>query len=299
MSTTAQHSEASDLKLSHDQLSDDELMLYARQILLEGWGIGAQEKLRASTAIIIGAGGLGCPVSETLARAGVGHIYLIDNDVIELSNLQRQTLFKPEDVGRYKAETAAETLKRINPFIHIDYKVERLLPDNIDDIIRLLMSELTGSSVGADGSAKDNAGSSTDKNANILLLDCTDNFAIRELLNQVSVNYNIALLSASAIAMSGQLALYEPSKKTGCYHCVFGDVLSNRSDGRTEEQTCVSSGVLASTTSVMGNFQANAALYYLGLGHNPLAGQLLTWDARSMTQYNIRYRQNKNCRVCG
>lgn len=258
-------------------LNDDELMRYSRQILLPSWDISAQERLKASTVVILGAGGLGCPVSETLARAGIGAIHLIDDDVIEASNLQRQTLFSAEDIGEGKAKTASQALQAINPFVEVSFCEQRLTAQNA----RLLLIE----------KAQTN-------NQPFLLLDCTDNFAARELLNQVSVDEAIPLLSASAIGMSGQLALYEPSQQTGCYHCVFGDTLGSNSSENNDVQTCANSGVLASTTTVMGNLQANAALQYLGRGHNPLQSQLLIWDGGSMTQHKLRYRQDPQCPVC-
>lgn len=263
-------------------LSDGELMRYSRQILLESWDITAQEGLKASTVVILGAGGLGCPVSETLARAGVGAIHLIDDDVIEASNLQRQTLFCVNDIGQGKAKTACQALRNINSFVEVSYSDQRLTADNAKSLLLI------------DKAIEE------DKTENLfLLLDCTDNFTARELLNQVSVAASIPLLSASAIGMSGQLALYEPSKQTGCYHCVFGEALGSESQQNNSIQTCANSGVLASTTTVMGNLQANAALQYLGRGINPLQGQLLVWDGGSMTQHKLRYRQDKHCRVCG
>lgn len=251
------------------ELSDAELLRYSRQILLAGWDIDAQLKLKNSHVVIIGAGGLGCPASETLARAGVGRIELIDDDVIEESNLQRQTLFLPTDVGQYKAQAAANALQAINAFIQVDYRTQRLTE------------------------ALAQTWFDTDNLPN-LLLDCSDNFATRDLVNRISVRHGVPLLSASAIAMTGQLALFEPSKETGCYHCIFPNV-----GEQADERNCATSGVLASTTAVMGNLQANAALQFLGLGHNPLAGKLLLWDGQRMTQRTIGYPKDTECVVCG
>lgn len=254
-----------------EQLLDSELLRYARQILLDGWDIDAQLRLKSSRVVIIGAGGLGCPASETLVRAGLGQIHLIDDDVIEASNLQRQTLFLPEDIGQFKAETAATMLERINPLITARGTVTRLSKDNADELL-------------------DIAAGKPD-----LLLDCTDNFATRDMINRMSVRYQIPLLSASAIAMQGQLALFEPHLNTGCYHCVFGSVVA---DEEADERTCANSGVLASTTAIMGNLQANAALQYLGLTKNPLTNKLLIWDGRQMQQRLMGYRQDPECPVC-
>ena len=252
-------------------LGDAELLRYARQILLDGWDIDAQLRLKASRVVMIGAGGLGCPASETLVRAGLGQVHLIDDDMIEASNLQRQTLFLPEDIGKPKALTAAHMLTKINPLVRARGTVARLSEDNAYELLEM-------------ASGKPD-----------LLLDCTDNFATRDIINRISVRYQIPLLSASAIAMQGQLALYEPHLNTGCYHCVFGSVTD---DAAADERTCANSGVLASTTAIMGNLQANAALQYLGLTKNPLTNKLLIWDGSQMQQRLMGYRKDAHCPIC-
>ena len=254
-----------------EMLGDAELLRYARQILLDGWDIDAQLRLKASRVVMIGAGGLGCPASETLVRAGLGQVNLIDDDIIEASNLQRQTLFLPEDIGKPKALTAAQMLTKINPLISACGTVARLSEDNAYELLDMV-------------SGKPN-----------LLLDCTDNFATRDIINRISVRYQIPLLSASAIGMEGQLALYEPQLNTGCYHCVFGSVIP---DAAADERTCANSGVLASTTAIMGNLQANAALQYLGLTKNPLTNKLLIWDGSQMQQRLMGYRKDAHCPIC-
>lgn len=258
--------------LDHQSLTDEELLRYARQVLLDGWDIEAQLRLKSARIAMIGAGGLGCPASETLARAGLGHVHLIDDDEIEASNLQRQTLFLPADIGQPKALIAAAMLQKINPLIKARGTVARLSEDNAYELL-------------------DMASGKPD-----LLLDCTDNFATRDIINRISVHYQIPLLSASAIAMQGQLALFEPQLNTGCYYCVFGDTDSENST--LDERTCANSGVLASTTAIMGSLQANAALQYLGLNSNPLANKLLLWDGKLMQQRMMGYRPDKLCPVC-
>ena len=253
------------------QLTDAELLRYARQILLDGWDIDAQLRLKASRVVMIGAGGLGCPASEMLVRAGLGQVQLIDDDVIEASNLQRQTLFLPEDIGKPKALTAAHMLNKINPLVRARGTVARLSEDNAYELLEM-------------ASGKPD-----------LLLDCTDNFATRDIINRISVRYQIPLLSASAIATQGQLALYEPHLNTGCYHCVFGSVTV---DAAADERTCTNSGVLATTPAIMGNLQANAALQYLGLTKNPLTNKLLIWDGSQMQQRLMGYRKDVYCPIC-
>ncbi|MDO5768653.1 MAG: HesA/MoeB/ThiF family protein [Psychrobacter sp.] len=268
------------------ELTDDELLRYSRQILLSGWDIDAQLNLKNSGVVIVGAGGLGCPVSETLARAGVGHIHLIDDDMIEMSNLQRQTLFTADDVGQPKAQVAAQRLQLINEMIGISFEVARIQGDNAEKLCQL-------------------SADMTPNTTPDLLLDCTDNFAVRDLLNRLSVRYQVPLLSAAAIGMSGQLTLFEPAKSTGCYHCLFGQAINesrrnqSQESASFDEQSCANSGVLASTTAIMGALQANAALQYLGRGDNPLWQKLLLWDGLTMTQRLMRYRADAHCPICG
>lgn len=255
---------------THNELTDAEMLRYARQILLDGWDIEAQTRLKNSHVLIIGMGGLGCPLAETLCRAGVGYLTIIDDDVIDESNLQRQSLFLPEDVGQSKALTAKKRLNQINAFCQVSALTTRLTVDNANEIL-------------------------VDFNQNSLsklICDATDNFKTRDHINQIAVNYQLPLLSASAIAQTGQLALYEASLYTGCYHCVF------QGEG-DDTRTCATSGVLASTTQIMGNLQAQAALTYLGLQKNALAQTLLLWQGQTMTLRKLKYRQDPNCPVCG
>lgn len=261
-----------DDELSDNELSDDELALYARQILLDEWGLKAQLRLKHANVLVVGVGGLGCPALETLVRAGVGHLLLIDDDKVQLSNLQRQSLFYPDDIGKPKAQTACLTLKKTNPYVEIHAICQRL----DDGLAHQLFAH---SATHAD-------------NRFDVILDCSDNFATRRLLNQLSVKHNIPLLSASAIAMNGQLALFEPAKNTGCYHCIFGHTTPI-------EQTCATSGVLASTPAFMGQLQANVALQFLGRGINPLANKLLLCDGQRMKIQAISYHKQASCDVCG
>lgn len=252
-------------------LTDHEMLRYARQILLEGWDIDAQLRLKDSSVLIIGMGGLGCPLAETLCRAGVGQLIIIDDDVIDKSNLQRQSLFMPQDIGKPKALVAKEKLNQINDFCQVTAIQQRLTLDNYPNILM-------------------------DFNKNSLsklICDCTDNFKTRDHINQIAVKQNLPLLSASAIAQTGQLALFEPAKHTGCYHCLFPNQGHNE-----DSRTCANSGVLASTTQIMGNLQAQVALTYLGLGKNSIAQTLLLWQGESMSLRKLKYQQDRACPIC-
>ncbi len=261
---------------SYNQLSDEEMLRYARQILLAGWDIDAQIRLKNSHVIIVGMGGLGCPLAETLCRAGVGHLTLIDDDVIDESNLQRQSLFTPKDIGQLKALVAKQKINKINDFCKVEVITQRLTLENYSQLLNL-----------------------THKNSlSKLICDCSDNFKTRDHINQITVKQNLPLLSASAIAQTGQLALFEPYLGTGCYHCLFPNQKYSESE-EDDNQTCATNGVLASTTQIMGNLQAQAALTFLGLGKNSIAQTLLLWQGEQMNLRKLKYQQDKNCTVCG
>lgn len=243
------------------ELSDSELLRYARQILLDDWDITAQLNLKNANIAIIGVGGLGCPVSQILARAGVGRIHLIDHDVIDESNLQRQTLFTHHDVGKYKAQIAKNVLEIANPLIHIHASTQKITDDNIADVIKKVD----------------------------LVIDCTDNFGVRDVINRYCVKNGLPLLSNSAIGEIGQIALFEPD--TGCYQCVFGNDLG-------DENNCTNTGVLASTVNVIGSMTAQIALAFLGRGHNPIKHQLLIWQGKTLTLKKLQFHKNTDCSIC-
>jgi adenylyltransferase/sulfurtransferase len=245
------------------ELNDDEMHLYSRQILLEGWDIEAQEKLKLANVLIVGCGGIGCTSAELLARAGVGQITLIDADTIEMSNLQRQIAYVEEDIGLYKAEILAKRLKQINPHIRIESYTSKLDESNAEQLI----------------STQD------------LVLDGCDNFITRYLVNQMCTQLNIPLISASAIGFQGQLFMVESD--SACYECLFP-----KEQHANENLRCADSGVLATTPNVMASLQAHHALLYLGLAKTPLKQKLLLWDGLSMKQRLLAFEKDIDCSVC-
>ncbi|MDO4896631.1 MAG: HesA/MoeB/ThiF family protein [Moraxella sp.] len=242
------------------ELGDDELLRYSRQILLDGWDMDAQIRLKCANVLLIGAGGLGCPVAQILTRAGVGQLHLIDHDVIDDSNLQRQVLFTKDDIGKPKATVAKTALERQNHLITITASTQKITPDNVKHLI--------------DGYD--------------LVIDGTDNFAVRDVINQACMSNHLPLLSNSAIGETGQIALFDG---VGCYHCVFGGV-------GDDERNCANSGVLASTVAVIGSMTAQIALDYLGRGNNPIKGELLIWQGKTMRLQKLHYLKNPDCPVC-
>ena len=245
------------------ELTESELHLYSRQILLDGWDIDAQEKLKLANILIIGSGGIGCTTAELLARAGVGKITLIDADIIEMSNLQRQIAFIEQDIGFYKSEILAKRLRQINPFIQVKSYTVKLDETNAQALI----------------SQQD------------LILDGCDNFTTRYLVNQICTQLNVPLISASAIGFQGQLFMVEGD--SACYECLFP-----REQHISESFRCADSGVLATTPNVMASLQAHHALLYLGLGSTPLKQKLMLWDGLTMKQRILTFEKETDCPNC-
>jgi len=244
-------------------LNDEQLLRFSRQILLPEWDIDAQQKLASSRVLMIGMGGLGCPATMSLARAGLGSLRIIDFDTVDESNLQRQTLFNAQDVGQPKVLAAKNALTLINPWIEIDAIQDRVTAENLPSLL-----------------------------TNIdLVLDGSDNFATRDAVNQACVDGKVPLLSASAIGFEGQMTLILPDH--ACYRCLFQDAPND------DERRCADTGVLATTTAVMGAMQAHAALLFLGMGHTSLSERLLLWDGLGLSQRQIRYPKDPDCPVCG
>ncbi|MFC0820361.1 HesA/MoeB/ThiF family protein [Moraxella marmotae] len=248
----------------HTALSDAELMRYSRQILLDGWDIDAQIRLKNACIAIIGMGGLGSVVAPILVRAGVGKVHLFDFDTVDDSNLQRQLLYTQADIGTPKVQAAQKALAAQNNLVVVMAHHLQLNDANIAKTLTPLMADLW--------------------------IDCSDNFAIRHALNHHAVASRTSLLSLSAIGEVGQAALFEPAD-TGCYACLFG----TKSDTATN---CASSGVLASTVAVIGSLGADAALHFLGQNLNCLKNQLLIWQGKRATLQKMTFNKAENCPIC-
>jgi adenylyltransferase/sulfurtransferase len=245
-------------------LSDDELLRYARQIMLPQFEIGAQERLKQSRVLIVGMGGIGCPVALYLAAAGVGELQLLDFDIVEASNLQRQVLFTDADIGRPKAAAAAARLRLQNPHVGIR---EVGVVINAENAVTLV----------ADAD---------------LVVDGCDNFATRQAVNAACVAAGKPLVSAAAIGLGAQLAVFDPRRvESPCYHCLYPDLPD-------AEAGCAESGVLAPVVGVVGTLAATEALKLLtGMGQT-LVGHLWLWDALSMTMRTLAVPRDPACAVC-
>jgi len=247
-------------------MDDAQLLRYSRHILLEEIGIEGQQRLLASHALVIGAGGLGSPVALYLGSAGVGRITLADHDQVDLTNLQRQIAHNLARVGSAKAESARAAIAAINPDVRVDVHVQRADAESLDAWVR---------------------------NADVVL-DCSDNFATRHAVNAACVRHRVPLVSGAAIRFDGQIAVYDSRDPAcPCYACVFPP------DAGFEEVACATLGVFAPLVGIIGTMQAAEALKLLaGIGSS-LAGRLQMVDARSMQWNEMRLARQPDCRVCG
>ena len=247
-------------------MDDARLLRYSRHILLDELGPDAQEKFAAAHALVIGVGGLGAPVAQFLAAAGVGTITLCDADRVDLTNLQRQILYATADIGQPKVEAAVARLAAVNPDVTL-----RPLATRVDaDALRSLVAE-------AD-----------------VVVDCSDNFATRHALNRACVAARKPLVSGAAIRFDGQVAVFDARDQASpCYHCLFGE-------GDEIEQTrCATMGVFAPLVGIVGATQAAEALKLLaGIGES-LAGRLLVLDALTMQWRDLSVPRDPGCAVCG
>ncbi|SMC24440.1 adenylyltransferase and sulfurtransferase [Andreprevotia lacus DSM 23236] len=249
-----------------DALDDDQLLRYSRHILLDEIGIEGQQTLAASTALIIGAGGLGAPASLYLAAAGVGRLVIVDHDTVELSNLQRQIVHDAGRLGEAKALSAQRTLHAINPLIEVVPVVARA-----DDA--LLAQWVPQASV---------------------VLDCSDNFPTRHAINRACVAACVPLVSGAAVRFDGQLTSFDlRTPGNPCYHCLFPD------EGDASDGPCATFGVFAPLTGLIGCGQAAEALkLLLGVGES-LAGRLQLLDGKTLRWKEMRYKRDPACPVCG
>jgi molybdopterin/thiamine biosynthesis adenylyltransferase len=247
-------------------LNDAQLLRYSRHILLNELGVEGQEQLLASHALVIGAGGLGSPVALYLGSAGVGRITVVDHDVVDETNLQRQIAHNLARVGMAKALSVQQAVAAINPDVVVIPVVQRA----DDTLLNTLVAQ-------AD-----------------VVLDCTDNFTTRHAINRACVEHGKPLVSGAAIRMDGQLSVFDPRVPGNpCYACVFPE------DSGVEETRCATMGVFAPLVGIVGTMQAAEALKLLtGLGSR-LTGRLLMLDGRDMAFNEIALPQNPQCAVCG
>lgn len=247
--------------------SNEQLERYSRHILLKEVGVKGQKKLLESRVLIIGAGGLGAPAAMYLAAAGVGTIGIADADAVDLSNLQRQIIHGTKDVGKAKVLSSRETINEMNPDVEVATYHEWVRADNIAQIIK-------------------------DRDYDFIL-DATDNFPVKFLINDACVLLQKPFSHAGIIRFQGQLLTYLPGQGP-CYRCVF-----KNPPPPDAVPTCRQAGVLGVMGGVIGTLQATEALkYFLGLG-GLLNGYLLTYNALTMEFRKVKIAPDKHCAICG
>jgi len=250
-------------------LSDDELERYARHIVLREVGGVGQARLKAARVLVIGAGGLGSPLVLYLAAAGIGTIGIVDDDIVSLSNLQRQIAHRTADVGRAKTDSAADAVHAINPGVAVELHPFRLDASNALDLI-------AGYDIVADGS---------------------DNFTTRFLVNDAAFFAKRTLVSAAVTEFDGQLATYKAYDRSGaypCYRCLFPEPPPPGTVG-----SCSETGVLGAAAGVMGTLQALEVIKEIAKVGESLAGRLLIYEALATRFRTVTIKPDPECALCG
>ncbi|WP_305402254.1 molybdopterin-synthase adenylyltransferase MoeB [Photobacterium leiognathi] len=249
--------------INNVELTDDEMLRYNRQIILRQFDFDGQEALKASSMLVLGAGGLGCASTQYLAAAGVGKLTLIDDDKVEVSNLQRQVLHHDATVGMLKVDSAKAALCRINPYISVDAIAKRLSDEELLPLIE----------------------------SHNIVLDCSDNVDTRNQLNRLCFKTKTPLISGAAIRMEGQISVYAYQDNEPCYQCLsalFGQ----------QTLSCVEAGIMSPVVGIVGAVQAMEAIKVVANMGTPLTGKLLMLDALSMSWREMKLMKQPNCSVC-
>jgi adenylyltransferase/sulfurtransferase len=228
--------------------------------------VEGQERLRAARALVVGAGGLGCPAALYLAASGVGKLTLADPDKVDLTNLQRQILYRTDSIGSPKVEAARSALAALNP----DVQVVALQKRIEEKELRTILADID------------------------VVLDCSDNFATRHALNRACVAHKKPLISGAAIRFDAQVSVFDlRNADAPCYACLYPE------DGEVEEVQCAQMGVFAPMTGAVGALQAMEAVKLLTGAGETLAGRLLLMDAKRAEWRTVRVKKDPGCRVCG
>jgi len=245
-------------------LSKKQIERYSRQIVLKNIGTFGQKKILKSKVLIVGGGGLGCPVADSLCRAGVGTIGIIDNDKVSISNIHRQSFFTSKDVGKLKVKVLKEKINLINPEIKITIYKEKITKLNIEKII---------------------------KNFDIIV-DGSDNFKTKFLLNKYSLKYNKILIVGAISKFDGHIFSFNfKNKKTPCLKCFYQTEISD------EILDCESEGILGPVAGIVGNIQASEVLNNILKLNNNLNGEMLILNLLTLNFRKVKFKKNKNC-IC-
>ena len=257
---------APETKSPADSFSEAELDRYARHIVLREVGGPGQKKLKHAKVLVVGAGGLGAPALQYLGAAGVGTIGIIDDDIVSNSNLQRQVIHRDEDIGRPKVQSAVDAIRAQNPYVELRPYNRRLSEDIAADLI-------------ADYD---------------LLLDGSDNFDTRYLVNAACVAAKVPLISAAITQWEGQISLYDPANDLPCYACLFP-----KAPAPELAPSCAEAGVIGALPGVVGAMMAAEAIKHITGAGEPLAGRLMIYDALYADVRVIKVKRRPDCAVCG
>ncbi len=246
-------------------MNDQQLLRYSRQILLPDFGVEAQQKLMDAHVLIMGLGGLGSPVAMYLAAAGIGQLTLVDFDLVELTNLQRQIIHSTDSLEQPKVDSAALRVQQLNPEVEVRTVNRKLEQAELEALLQ-----------------------DTD-----LLVDATDNFATRFMINRACYNTRTPLVSGAAIRMEGQVSVFDfNNDQSPCYRCLY--------DEQGEENTsCSENGVMAPMVGIIGSIQAMEAIKLLTGYGQTLTGKLLITDALYQDWRSMKLNKDPDCPVCG
>ena len=248
------------------QFSETELNRYARHIVLHELGGPGQKRLKGARVLVIGAGGLGAPALQYLAAAGIGSIGIIDNDVVENANLQRQVIHRDADIGMPKVFSAQAAMLAQNPFVVVRPYHRRLT----DEIAAELFADYD------------------------LILDGTDNFTTRYLSNRVAVEQGKPLISGALSQWEGQMSVFDPAHSGPCYQCVFPEAPS-----AGLAPSCAEAGVVGPLPGVIGSMMAVEAIKVVADAGTPMRGQMLIYDALYGETRTITLKRRSDCPICG
>jgi molybdopterin/thiamine biosynthesis adenylyltransferase len=245
-------------------MEDHQLLRYSRQIMLPEIDVAGQQKLLEAKVLIVGMGGLGCPIAMYLAAAGVGELIIADDDTVEITNLQRQIAHSQTDIGVSKVASASDTLLGLNSEVRLTLLNKRLAGEELERSV---------------------------KKVNVVI-DATDNFSTRFAINKACLKYQVPLVSGAAIRMEGQVAVFDSRDEASpCYQCLYRE-------GDDEQASCSQNGVMAPVVGIIGSVQAMEAIKLIcGIGTS-LAGRLLLLDAKSMQWRELKLPRDPQCGAC-
>jgi len=257
------------LKPKQDCLSDKEFMRYSAHLLLEDVGEQGQLALRNANVLIVGVGGLGAPVALYLAAAGIGNLYLADDDHVELSNLQRQIIFTQAQLKQNKVSAAKDALTQLNPHIKVTALAQRLTLDSGNKQMADMFAQVD------------------------LVIDCCDNMATRQAINKICVMQKIPLIVGAGIRMEGQLISFNAQQAdSACYHCLYPF------EDTAEVNNCSTSGVLGPLVGIVGSLQALEAIKYLTGMPVSSFNRLMRFDGRTLHWQHLSVAKDPHCSVC-